>query len=690
MGKIGGQNRGNPPKQQGQDWIQARFPTFGLGQAVAPVLAGAAGVGFLGGVLLSLGLTLRPTGPVLSGPSLGEAIIGGELNQALIPIQAANGRPLVSPLPRAQEVWQCQVVVVGGSLGGVSAAAHAMAGGARTCLIEAAPWLGGQISSQGVSALDESRAMRRQGNFPPSWAAFRQQVRNQVVTLPPWTGLPSPSTIGALNSCWVGELCFLPEAGAIAAQRWLEQQAVAAPGSRWSAATAFKGAAFDPSGRTITAIYGVRRTPRQADYAPQGRLSRELVQWYSWSSDDTYAKTVLRLEAPPGERMIVIDATDTGELVGWAQIPHRLGSDAQSLLGEANAPRYSNPACTQAFTYPFALAIANDQGASYRALQQIETGISREEHRRAFDMEGAAMFHNQGLFNYRRIVSRGIRPAYFSPSEPGDISLINWNRGNDWTIIDDPLIMEEGEIAAAGQYANWMGGLSLDALRNGENHALRFAEWLLENFSSPDLPMMYLRGPSAPLGTHSGLSQWPYIREGRRILGRPAYGQEAFMIREADLRLDLPGGRDFSATSVAIAHYDIDIHGCRYRNWLPSHEANQAGTLEAQVRPLLVPLESLIPIGVDNLLIGGKALAVSHIANGMTRVHQPEWSIGGAAGGTAAWLVRGDAQGRVGQNPLGQNLNQPPPRLTPADLLSPDQMPQLQTYLGQLGLRYRW
>ncbi|MGB3201282.1 MAG: hypothetical protein WBA99_10285, partial [Nodosilinea sp.] len=38
-----------------------------------------------------------------------------------------NGRPQVAPLPRFDEVWDCQVVVVGGSLGGVAAAAHAMA-----------------------------------------------------------------------------------------------------------------------------------------------------------------------------------------------------------------------------------------------------------------------------------------------------------------------------------------------------------------------------------------------------------------------------------------------------------------------------------------------------------------------------------------------------------------------------------
>ena len=77
-------------------------------------------------------------------------------------------RNQLSPLPVPQEIWECSVVVVGGSLGGVAAASHAMKSGAKTCLIELSPWLGGQISSQGVSAVDESLKMRALGNFSES------------------------------------------------------------------------------------------------------------------------------------------------------------------------------------------------------------------------------------------------------------------------------------------------------------------------------------------------------------------------------------------------------------------------------------------------------------------------------------------------------------------------------------------
>ncbi|WP_228041005.1 FAD-dependent oxidoreductase [Nodosilinea sp. LEGE 07088] len=52
---------------------------------------------------------------------------------------------------------------------------------------------------------------------------------------------------------------------------------------------------------------------------------------------------------------------------------------------------------------------------------------------------------------------------------------------------------------------------------------------------------------------------------------------------------------------MGLTHYAIDIHGCRYRNWHPSGEAINAPAQEPHVKPLQLPLESLIPQGVDNL-----------------------------------------------------------------------------------------
>jgi hypothetical protein len=238
--------------------------------------------------------------------------------------------------------------------------------------------------------------------------------------------------------------------------------------------------------------------------------------------------------------------------------------------------------------------------------------------------------------------------------------------------MDPSLILKDQELEASGQYQNWMGGLSQSALKFGEEHALVFARWILENHSGPDVPLTYLYGPDSAMGTQSGLSMVPYFREGRRILGRAAYGQEEFMIRENDMRVGFPEQRSFAPTAVGVSHYAIDIHGCRYRNWWPSGDSVSAPAQEPKVNPIQLPLESLIPQGVENLLIGGKALAATHIANASTRVHYGEWQAGSAAGVTAAWLLRPDSPSY------------------PAEIVPNGYMPALQAYMAQQGLRTTW
>ncbi|MGB3493039.1 MAG: FAD-dependent oxidoreductase [Elainellaceae cyanobacterium] len=591
---------------------------------------------------------------------------------ASLQVPAPNGRPRMYPLPDPEEVWQCEVVVIGGTLGGVAAASHAMSAGAQTCLIEVTPWLGGQISSQGVSAIDESWTMRQGNKFSTSWQRFKTLIGQQPIELPSWTGAGT-RTVDQLNSCWVGDLCFPPEAGDRASQQLLEQSAQYVEGSRWSTSTAFKGATFDETGRNITAIYGVRRSPIRPDYQPQGRLWSELSSWYSWSEDDEFEKTSIRLEPPPGRSFLVIDATDTGELVGWAKIPHRQGSESAAMTQEDHAPAIANPDCTQAFTFPFVVAIRDDGSESLTRLQQVKSEFNLIEHWREYSLNGTPMFAGRSFFNYRRMVSLSQNDPVYGTPIPGDMTLVNWNPGNDWNWMNPPLILTEERLTESGQYLNWMGGISTSALRHGSSHALLFARWLLESQSQPGFSLSLLDGVDSPMGTQTGLSLTPYIREGRRILGRNAYGEDDFMVKATDVRWDTSGGRLFNETAVALVHYDLDMHGCRYRNWEPSLEASGAPVREYQVRPTAIPLESLIPQNVDNMLVGSKAIAVTHIVNAMTRIHYSEWSIGAAAGATAGWLVR------------EQNL-----AIAPADIVPNQQMPQLQAYIREQGLRIHW
>lgn len=584
-----------------------------------------------------------------------------------------NGYPILNPPPPADaEVWECDVTVVGGSLGGVAAAYHSMKTGATTCLIELTPMLGGQVSSQGVSAIDESLLMRYRQKFPLSWKHFKNIIASQPALPDKYSYLKPGAVVADTNSCWVGNLCFTPYSGELASEEFLRESQRSAPKSRWSTQIAFKGASFNEKGDRITAIHAVARTPRDPNYLPQGRLSREIKSWFNWNSDETFIKKPIRLQAPAGKQMVVIDSTDTAEVIAWANLPHRLGAEGFATTGEVHAVA-DNPECTQAFTFPFVLKIADDEGRSLKELRKVQPGYSREEHRKDYDLGRFPMFEGNSVFNYRRIVSMKRDDPFKATPAKGDMTVINWNRGNDWGIMNPPLILTDKQIQDSGQQQNWLGGLNTSALKDGENHALLFAEWIMDKHASAQFPLRLMSGPDSPMPTESGLSMYPYIREGRRILGRSAYGQAEFLMREQDIRNDMEGGRNFNATSIGLTHYAIDMHGCRYRNWEPSKAPSSAPANEDKVRPIILPFESLIPQRIDNLLMGGKAMAVSHIVNGATRIHVGEWSAGAAAGAAAAWIVLQDD-----------------PSLTPQAILDRGRIGELQELLKAQGMLVEW
>jgi hypothetical protein len=124
-------------------------------------------------------------------------------------------------------------------------------------------------------------------------------------------------------------------------------------------------------------------------------------------------------------------------------------------------------------------------------------------------------------------------------------------------------------------------------------------------------------------GTADGLALAPYVRESRRL-------RAELTVLEQDIAHPLrPDGPKLFTDSVGVGCYRIDLHP----------RTSGAGYLDIGCWPFQIPLGSMIPIRVDNLLPGGKNLGVTHITNGAFRVHPVEWSIGEAAGALAAFCL---------------------------------------------------
>jgi hypothetical protein len=135
------------------------------------------------------------------------------------------------------------------------------------------------------------------------------------------------------------------------------------------------------------------------------------------------------------------------------------------------------------------------------------------------------------------------------------------------------------------------------------------------------------------VGTEDGLAKYPYIRESRRV-------QAEFTVLEqhvgTDARMQVTGkSRDELtaepfADSVGIGSYRIDLH--------PSSGGDNY--IDISSLPFQIPLGSLIPKRVENLLAAGKNLGVTHITNGCYRLHPVEWNVGESAALLAVEAIR--------------------------------------------------
>ena len=97
----------------------------------------------------------------------------------------------------------CDVLVVGGSVGGVAAALALVGRGHNVCLLEETDWLGGQMTSQGIAALDEHEHIEQFGGTR-SYYQLCEAIRDY------YHGLAPRQEAGALNpgTCWVSRLAF--------------------------------------------------------------------------------------------------------------------------------------------------------------------------------------------------------------------------------------------------------------------------------------------------------------------------------------------------------------------------------------------------------------------------------------------------------------------------------------------------
>jgi hypothetical protein len=122
----------------------------------------------------------------------------------------------------------------------------------------------------------------------------------------------------------------------------------------------------------------------------------------------------------------------------------------------------------------------------------------------------------------------------------------------------------------------------------------------------------------------------PYHRESRRIVG------EAFFTLDAAAD---PFGYDkpYYRTGIAVGDYPVDHHHFRHPRWreLPDLEFYPIPSFN-------VPMGTIIPKNVDDLIVAEKSISVSNLMNGSTRLQPVVMQLGQASGALAALAVMED------------------------------------------------
>ncbi len=454
------------------------------------------------------------------------------------------------------------VLIVGGGTGGVAAAIQAARYGVKTILATEFSWLGGMLTSGGVCAPDGNELASWQTGL---WGEYLRELQRRQV--------------GGLDNAWVSLFTYHPAVGAAIFADWIKE---------------LDNLHVIKIGKPLSVI-------------KHGDLITGVV----------FFNLIV-------EATITIDATELGDLLAIAEIPHRWGWELQAEFNEASAPISHNELtdkyAVQAPTWVFLLQDYDDQLTR-------TTPISASPHvpqdfscfKNTWDNYGAKKF-----LNYGRLAD--------------NLYMINWPiAGNDYGVGLNRL--RESETATE------------EFLTEAYCHSYKYAEYLqaglgtdygLANDIFPHQENDILQNLEFKIDRAFALH--PYYRESRRIRGKTTITEHDILPVSNGCVAALPINEKGAVNAIAIGNYPNDHHYPGIDFPLQPKSIRWGGRWTGT--PFTIPYDAIIPESTDGLLVCEKNISVSHIANGSTRLQPIVMNIGQAAGMAAKLCIEYNCQPR--------------------------------------------
>lgn len=475
------------------------------------------------------------------------------------------------------------VIVIGGSIGGVLAAISSAKMKKKVILTEETKWIGGQFTNQGVPA-DEHKWIERFG-CTKSYRNFRNTVRNHYRNDPDFKNAIKKNDYFNPGDGWVSRICHNPKLSLSIFNQMLEPYI---KNNLIEVLTETKALSSEVEGNKII----------------------------SFTVENKETKKMIQLSGK-----YFLDATDTGELLTLTNTEYYVGAESREDYKEPLAPEERLTQDMQPITWVAALEF--EHGKSHIIPKPEEYGFFKDfitkynksilswygpslnvESFREFDMfkwgekDGEPILP---LWSYRRIIC-----GDFYTKAVNDVTLLNWPQ-NDYFLgnIIDTEDSEHHKYMARQLTLSLVYWLQTEAPRDEGGYGYPEVKLNLD-----------------ALGTDDGLAMAPYIRESRRIKAK-------YTIKEQDISYKYNKELPSFVDSVGVGWYHIDLHSTTLTN---RH-------VYEETWPFEIPLGSMIPERMENLIPACKNIGTTQLTNGCYRLHPIEWNIGEVAGFLASFCI---------------------------------------------------